>query len=116
MPGICWALFILILSTVSVPPVDVPDIFDLGPDKIVHVIFYMVQTFLLARATVSHLLKKDMPVLIAAFISALYGGLIELYQGFVLSNRTADFGDMIANITGAAIGGLIFSHYRKDKG
>ncbi len=44
---------------------------------------------------------------ISFFSAAIYGGLIELYQGFILSNRTADWVDFLANCIGAIIGMML---------
>ena len=41
------------------------------------------------------------------FSGILYGGLIEIYQGLLLPNRTADYVDVIANAIGAIIGWMI---------
>ena len=113
-PGISWALFIFILSSISPPSFKIPDLFDLfAPDKVVHFFFYAILVILLTRGF------RQMPpgrivrnqFSIAFFSSAIFGGLIELYQGFFLSDRTGDWVDFLANCVGATIGWLSFKLY-----
>ena len=40
-------------------------------------------------------------------IAVAYGGLIELYQGYLLTDRVADWIDFTANVIGALIGVVI---------
>ena len=107
-PGISWALLILVLSSITTPSFRIPDLFDLfAPDKIAHFVFYAVYVVLFYRGfaempvnTVYHRNQFSIPLL----SGILYGGLIELYQGYFLPNRTADYVDFIANTIGALIG------------
>lgn len=118
-PGISWALFILILSSITPPTIYVPDFFDLfGPDKIVHFFFYGILVILLTRGfykmeNENYFRNKFS---IAFFSSAIFGGLIEIYQGTILTNRTGDWVDFLANCIGATIG-LIYVKiiYRNTK-
>lgn len=48
---------------------------------------------------------------IPLFGGAIYGGLIELYQGYILTNRIADWVDFLANCIGAFIGWVIMRRY-----
>ena len=41
---------------------------------------------------------------IAFFSSSIFGGLIEIYQGTILTNRTGDWVDFLANCIGATMG------------
>jgi hypothetical protein len=108
-PGISWALFILIISSITPPAIYIPDLFDLfAPDKIVHFVVYGILCFLLIRGfrkMPAGIFTRNQFFLGLAF-SAVYGGLIELYQGLLLTNRTGDWVDFIANCIGAGIGYL----------
>ena len=107
-PGLLWAVFIFILSTVTPPPLEIPRLFDLfSPDKVIHFVFYCIQTVLFfsgfSKMTGGSWLQRN-PAFHAFWISCCYGGLIELHQGFLLTNRTADPADAVANCIGAGIG------------
>ncbi|MBL7922601.1 MAG: VanZ family protein [Bacteroidia bacterium] len=110
-PGISWALLILVLSTITTPSLEVPDFFDLfAPDKVAHFIFYAVYVMLFTRSfsTMSPASRWSRNRSVIPLLSgAVYGGLIELYQGFLLSNRTADWTDFVANCIGALIGWML---------
>lgn len=41
---------------------------------------------------------------VAFFVAFSYGLLVELLQAFVFFNRSADFGDIIANTIGSVLG------------
>lgn len=107
-PGISWALLILVACSVTTPSLQVPDLFDLiKPDKFAHFFFYAVYVVLFYRsfstmpaATVYYRQSLRLPL----FSGILYGGLIEVYQGLLLPNRTADYVDAIANAIGAVLG------------
>ncbi|CAN5501920.1 hypothetical protein BH11BAC2_BH11BAC2_02020 [soil metagenome] len=106
-PGISWALLIFILSSISAPQIYIPDFFDLfSPDKVVHFFFYGILVYLLVRgfkkAPLGRLTRNQYSF--AVFSSATYGGLIELYQGYFLPDRTGDWVDFLANCIGCVIG------------
>ncbi|MFM1745788.1 MAG: hypothetical protein RLZZ630_1725 [Bacteroidota bacterium] len=107
-PGLFWAAIILVLSSIAPPPLRIPDFFDLfSPDKVAHFFFYAVLTVLFVvgfmKMSPSTAIGKS-PLLHAFWISCVYGGLIELHQGYILSHRTADPADFVANCIGAVIG------------
>ncbi len=85
-----------------------PDLFDLiKPDKVAHFFFYAVYVVLFWRSFST--MHSDSvfyrnPFSIPLFSGIVYGGLIEIYQGLFLPNRTADYVDFIANTIGAIIG------------
>ena len=107
-PGISWALLILVLSSITTPSFRIPDLFDLfAPDKVAHFFFYGMYVVLFVRGF------SNMPpgnwwsrnqFSIPLFSGIVYGGLIELYQGYILTNRVADYVDFIANCIGAVLG------------
>lgn len=118
-PGISWALLILILSTITPPAIHIPDIFDLlAPDKIAHFIFYAMFVVLFSygfsRMPPGNRWSRNQ-FSIPLLGGIIYGGLIELYQGYILTNRTADYVDFIANCIGSGIGWAVMRYLSKRK-
>ena len=80
-------------------------------DKAAHATCYAILVFLLSSGfrTQTQLKFALLHSAGSAIVSAIiYGGLIELYQGYILTDRTADWVDFIANCTGSYIGVRIF--------
>jgi len=110
-PGISWALLIFVLSSISPPSLRIPRLFDLfEPDKVGHFVFYAILFLLLARGArqgensveVRPAIRRSVFI-----ITVAYGGLIELYQGYLLTDRVADWVDFMANVIGAGIGAIL---------
>lgn len=104
-PGISWALLILVLSSITPPKITTPELFE--PDKVVHVVFYFVFVFLFCKSfsrmpgdTFWARNRFSIPLI----SGMIYGGLIELYQGYLLPDRMADWADFAANCAGALLG------------
>ena len=57
--------------------------------------------------------KRKRVVVIAFLVSVTYGAIIELIQGYVISGRSMDVMDMIANVIGAAIGWITFLFFNR---
>lgn len=116
-PGISWALLILVLSSITPPSFKIPDLFDLfAPDKVAHFGFYAVLVILFLRGFTNmpaDTLCFRHAALLSVGTGIVYGGLIELYQGFILSNRVADHVDFLANCIGAFLGwGAVYASRR----
>lgn len=92
-----WGVAIAWLSlTPSPPKLHSPLI---GWDKFQHATAYTVLTFMGGWA-----FGRTRRAFAGAFILAvLYGGAMELAQGFLTVNRTADWLDELANLTGAGV-------------
>ncbi|MFM9007633.1 MAG: VanZ family protein [Bacteroidota bacterium] len=110
-PGLLWAFLILLLSTFTPPGIHIPTLFDLlEPDKVGHFAFYSALVFLLVlgfnRAQTGHWMRCN-TVRTAWLMAILYGGLIELYQGFILTDRQADPIDFLADCIGGLLGILL---------
>lgn len=108
VPAICWAILIWSLSTTSnLPPI--PWDF-LSPDKIGHLVFYAVQTFLLIWAFAKSQEWKEIKVVgvvLAMLIAASYGTSLEFVQANI-PGRAFDYADMVANFVGTFIGAYSF--------
>lgn len=112
-----WALVILILC--GIPGRDIPHISFLEMlsfDKFVHAGIFFVLILLTIRgfllqtkfAILNHSAK-----LIGFIICVLYGGSLEIMQGTLFEERSADILDFIANSFGCLIGLLFYNWIEK---
>jgi VanZ family protein len=105
-----YAVFLLVISVLPARFFgDSPDIFP-GQDKLVHAAVYAGFAFLLARATAQReALRIINRFSMAASAAAGYGALMELLQLiFFWSQRSFSWGDILANLAGAALGAAFF--------
>lgn len=107
-----WALLIAILC--GIPGRDIPHISFLEMlsfDKWVHAGIFFVLQLLLARG---FLLQSRFDFLrrqgrlVALVICMAYGGLLEIFQGALFVERSADIYDFLANSFGAVMAFLFF--------
>lgn len=105
--ALLWALLILVLCLI--PGSDLPqwswaDL--LNVDKLVHALMFAVLVVLIVRGLRKYpsIEAGAKPVLIAMLFAIPYGGALEIMQGSLLRDRTADIGDFIANTIGCALG------------
>lgn len=118
LPGIVWGLIILIL--LGLPDDDFPDTSFLNIpyfDKIVHIFLFLVFVFLLAYGFAKqnrfNILHRKF-LLLSLLTGVIYGGLTEIFQEVIFTERTSDFFDFIADIAGC-LTGLIFFFFVKEK-
>lgn len=107
LPAIFWVIFILVLSTITVPEFDVPDIF-FSVDKIAHFLVYGILSLLIILP-LRFRTKPASPfkaIIIALTFSAAYGIIIEVYQKFV--GRFMEFYDALANVIGSVLACLVY--------
>lgn len=111
MPAILWAFFIAFLC--GIPGKDLPssDWLELiSFDKFVHASLFYILVLLSNKAYNTNNISS---IRILIFIlCCLYGGLLEILQGTIFSERSADIYDFIANSFGALIALLMLN--RKD--
>ncbi len=107
-----WALLILILC--GIPGKDIPHISFLellSFDKFVHAGIFFVLQLLTVRGFI---LQSAFPQLkklakfIALLICIIYGGSLEIMQGTLFTDRSADIFDFIANTFGASMGWILY--------
>jgi len=81
-------------------------------DKFVHIGIFTVLLFLWCRA-----LRVDSlsGYFIAIIVAVMYGLLIELIQDRLITNRSWDMGDVIADFAGSLVGVLAWDWYKKNK-
>lgn len=105
-PSLIWTGMIFFLLTIptgtmeSVPLLGIPNL-----DKIVHVILFGVFVWLWC----AYLSKNNKPLVIflVALAAAFYGVGMEFYQDR-FTTRAFELADIVADIVGAALGGLAF--------
>ncbi len=112
-----WALLILILC--GIPGRDIPHISFLellSFDKFVHAGIFFVLVVLSIRGfllqTNFHKIQGSAK-LISLFICIAYGGLLEVMQGTLFEERSADIYDFIANSFGCFLGLLLYTWVEK---
>ena len=128
-PAIAWGLFVFVLSIW--PGKDFPSIPDWGDlfslDKMVHITFYGVLTWLILWGKRQNTVEERNPdnigkrllflpfILIVATCCSGFGWFIEWFQGAYCQDRMSDVMDGIANTIGAVIGLFVFLWYQKRK-
>lgn len=110
--ALLWAMLIFILC--AIPGKDIPTVWWLellSFDKVVHASIFFVFVILFSRGfslQTNFQLLSIYPKTIASIIGILYGGLLELMQGYCLVDRSADIADFIANTFGCLMGVVLF--------
>ncbi len=106
LPLVAYCLFLFYLSSLS----DLSITKFAFPDKTAHVCLYMILGFLVARS--SHLLlgqRADAHNIVAfsVLFCAIYGVSDEIHQLYV-EGRSFEYGDIIADALGGALGSIFF--------
>jgi len=118
--SILWgALNILLTSLPGDVFPSLPRFADLfQPDKLVHILIFLVFGFLLIRGFKMEgnppVIRRN-PVTIALTIAISIGGLTELLQGLIIPMRTSSPYDFIANSAGSILGAILFFYWQKKK-
>lgn len=115
--ALLWAFLILALCTMPVSGITSIKLLDLlSFDKLAHMLLFAMQFWFIAIGQLKqHVFsyKRKRAATLAFIITIAYGGSIELIQGFLLTGRTMDILDMVANIIGATIGLFFFLAFKK---
>lgn len=112
LPAILWALLILILC--GIPGRDIPHISFLellSFDKWVHAgIFFMLVLLFIRSYRLQQRSEyfRANAVFMAVGLSVAYGGLLEIMQGTLFSERSADIYDFIANSFGCFMAAWLY--------
>jgi VanZ family protein len=114
-PWLRKTIAVIYLATVAIlslmPSYDLPR-FTIFPeiDKVVHISMYLGLSFL---ACWSLEIKRDQmkPLYLLLTSVFMYGVLMEILQRTMHNGRNFDFRDMLANLTGAIIGILIYRYF-----
>ncbi len=103
---------VLYLSTRTISGIPIP-LFS-GADKIAHFVFYSIMVCLVAWGYHKRHRLNLSKLLLAAYWSVLFGGLIELIQHYLVEGRTGEWADFMANTIGVLIGSfIIYQRYLK---
>ena len=112
-----WAILILILC--RIPGSNFPKLSFLewlSPDKIVHLILFGVQSFLLIKGFEKQnrfsSLKQFAPRW-GVLLSIFYGALVEVLQTTIFIGRSGDVRDALANAIGALLGLYFYRRFSK---
>jgi VanZ family protein len=87
-------------------------------DKFVHLSFYLGLSFILLLDYYyfnHYKITNNKVIILLFFFTILYGGIIELLQGILFKERSAEWLDFIANSIGSIIGTIIFFILKKFK-
>jgi len=111
--AVLWALFILFLC--GIPGRDIPHISFLellSFDKFVHAGIFVVLLLLMVRGfcvqTQFDFLQRNARF-VSLIICVVYGGLLEIMQGTLFEERSADVYDFIANSFGCFVGLALYN-------
>jgi glycopeptide antibiotics resistance protein len=108
-----WALLILILC--GIPGRDIPHISFLellSFDKFVHAgIFFVLVLFTIRGFLLQTMIRflQTNAKIVATTFCIIYGGLLEVMQGTLFQERSADMFDFIANSFGVLVGLMMYA-------
>ncbi len=108
---VAWALAIVCLSLVPSPPKISNPL--LGWDKFQHAASYGLLTFLSLNACTALNLERKGIILRVFSAVVVFGALMEVAQGVLTKNRSADPLDALANLTGAFLVSMIMYMIRQ---
>jgi glycopeptide antibiotics resistance protein len=106
----------LIIVLVSIPGKELPELSEsidlLQPDKLVHVMLFMVFVFLLQRGfdpSVTNSNPSENFYFYTVLAGIILSGATEIFQHFCISGRNATLKDFLFNTLGCMIGWLVFA-------
>lgn len=108
-----WAIVILILCGIPGKKLPALSFLDwLRPDKIMHLVLFGVQCYLLLKAISGKVFSISAPLkILAVSATVFYGIAVEVMQHYVFIDRSGDFRDAIANALGAVAGLWLFNRF-----
>jgi VanZ family protein len=101
-----WTFIIVWLSLTPRPPIIETSF--LGWDKFQHFVAYGLLTLLGGLALGGFMRGRMRTWLTAAVVATAFGGLMEIAQWLFTRNRTAEWGDLLADLAGATAVYLFF--------
>lgn len=92
----------------------------MGLDKVAHLLMYATFAFLCLWGYRKQFISNGIAyqrkaILLAVAISAAYGGVTELMQEYIVTSRTGDWVDFLADIAGTLVGASIFYLFYRQK-
>jgi len=118
IPAVLWLSAITWLSVM--PNLQLPTVKFFAPDKLGHAGAYCLLSWLLLRGFAraqavkgTHISAREAGGILA--FAAAYGVLMEFVQYTFVPGRFYEYGDMLANATGAVLGWLVFRLFSRRK-
>lgn len=103
-----WTIIVTVLCLVDLSKVNTQNSISIpNLDKIVHLVFYTLMTFLWGISLLkpsSSIFPKSVALIASCII---FGIIIEILQGFGGFNRSFEWKDILANTTGVFLGYII---------
>jgi VanZ family protein len=109
LPAFSWAVFISLLCLT--PGKSMPGEPFISFDKLAHAIVFGLLSFWLTVGLRKQTLFRKHRIFapwLALLYSILYGGVLELFQEFFLTDRHADWNDLLADSVGSGLGVVVF--------
>lgn len=105
-PAILWALFVLILCSISFGSVGKSHLFFPGFDKLTHCGLFFVLSVFMGSGVIRQYGSRHF-TLVAGLkvfgIAVLYGGLIEILQLYIFTWRSCEWDDLFCDSVGAGM-------------
>lgn len=109
LPAFGISIVIFLLSTLVGAKVPLPNSIPIGPDKLGHLMAYLVLTLSIAWGLFKNKKLTTRNIWLTLSATATYGIVLEIVQFNFFPNRYFEWWDMLANLVGALIAiGLIF--------
>ncbi len=115
--AVLWTVFIFIICSIPGSQIPKPNFLNIpNLDKWAHLILYTIWAYILSKSyhNESKLSKKDALVKVVAFGLEL-GGTIEIYQHYLIPNRSGELLDFVADAFGVALGIVLFLKIQGEK-
>jgi VanZ family protein len=106
--AVFWTILTLYLSLISARAASKFNVWDIiGFDKLAHMIFYTVFSFLWSMSfrSIDQIEKKIL------FFSISFGVLMEICQLYLFNGRSFELYDILANIIGSIMGVILFKKF-----
>jgi VanZ family protein len=111
---ILFAILLLILSILPGDMTSTPGGFYFqGIDKVMHALMYGVFALLVTNVYLAFYKIKFCPLLLLVLITWGYSIMMEILQLYLVSTRSGEVLDAVANLVGIVLGTLVFIGYRK---
>lgn len=102
-----WTCILIVLSVISKGTASKLAIIDFfGIDKVAHLIFYAVLSWLWVRAMFNSAIQHS--VFISFTLSTILGISLEFIQKYCTDGRSFEYDDMVANLVGTIVGLVAF--------
>lgn len=106
--AVLWTLITLYLSLISARSAARFNVWDIiGFDKLGHLVFYTVFSFLWSMGVRKRSINKNFPLIFAI----CFGIIMEICQFYLFNGRSFELYDILANVVGSVIGVILFKNF-----